>query len=193
MKTCGDPGAGSLAEEIKRLLPQGEDPVPNLTCVPGPAPQLAQQWISFSDYWHLSGVSSRRLSGYRTYKMAGGNVGHVCSSSAAPCLSHMAPAKGAAGPSQHPRTSHSFLSVSQLTFLTSWVGCLVNPRDPHATASPALGLQLHTTMSGFCFLTWVLGGQMQISMLTRQTPYPQSHLPSTRHDFSPLKFSISHP
>lgn len=67
--------------------------------------------------------------------------------------------------------------------LTSWVGCLANPRDPHATASPALGLQLHITMPGFCFLTWVLGGQMQVSMLTRQAPYPPSHLPSTRHDF----------
>lgn len=64
MKTCGDPGAASLTEEIKRLRPQGEDPVPKLSGMPGPAPQLAQQWISFSDYWRLSGVSSRRLSGY---------------------------------------------------------------------------------------------------------------------------------
>lgn len=75
MKTCGDPGAGSLAEESKRSLPHGEDPAPKLLGVPGPAPQLTQQWISFSDYWCLSGVSSRRLSGYRTYKMAGGNLG----------------------------------------------------------------------------------------------------------------------
>lgn len=81
----------------------------------------------------------------------------LCSSSAAPYLSHMAPAKGAARLSQHPRTANSFLSVSQLAFLTSWFGWLVNPRDPQVTASPALGLQLHITMPGFCFLTWILG------------------------------------
>lgn len=107
-----------------------------------------------------------------------------------PLLSHSSatwpPAKGAAGPSQHPRTSNSFLSVSQLTFLTSWVGWLANPRDLHVTASPALGLQLHITMPGFCS-----GSQMQISMLTRQTPYPQSHLPSTRHDFLFLNLALA--
>lgn len=77
-----------------------------------------------------------------------------------PLLSHTSatwpPAKGVAGPLQHPRASNSFLSVSQLTFLTSWVGWLENPRDPHVIASPALGLQLHITMPGFRFLTWVL-------------------------------------
>lgn len=152
MKTCGDPGAGSLAEESKRSLPHGEDPVPKLLGVPGPAPQLTQQWISFSDYQCLSGVSSRRLSGYRTYKMAGGNLGLALSHTSAT----WPPAKGVAGPSQHPRASNSFLSVSQLTFLTSWVGWLENPRDPHVIASPALRLQLHITMPGFRFLTWVL-------------------------------------